>query len=262
MSTSADSGPHQGVAELQAENACLRQQLEASEGRVRGLNDQLQHRVRNLLAVLHGISRRTAELSRSAEDYMLHWDGRLAAITRAENVALRNAAGGVDLQELIAEELLANTAQEGEQVEIAGPSVALAGRAVEAVWLAVHELAVNSVKFGTLSAGSGRISVCWDVIVDGEGKMVQLEWREDAPVKAGPHRRGFGTEVIGQMLAYELGGRGSLDLAAEEVVCSISLPVDGEFVSTSAVPAPWQTPARADLEPGNAAQGGKKGRQH
>ena len=237
MTTRAEAArPGDGVAELLAENARLREQLAASEGRVRNLNDQLQHRVRNLLAVLHGISRRTAELSPSAEDYMLHWDGRLAAITRAENVALRNAAAGVDLQELIAEELLANTAQEGEHVDIAGPPVALAGRAVETVWLAIHELAVNSVKFGALAAGSGRISVRWDVIVDSQGEALRLEWREHPAVRPDPHRRGFGTEVIGQMLAYELGGQGSLDFAPDEVVCSISLPVDGTLVSASTLP--------------------------
>jgi len=254
-----EAGQWSRIAELEAENAELRRRLEVEEGRSKDLHSRLQHRVRNLLSVLNAISRRTSELSRSAEDYALHLDARFAAITRAQNVALRDAEGRINLEDLVAEELLANTGQEGEQVEIGGPRVQLKGRAADTLWLAVHELAVNSVKYGALSAPRGRITVSWEIEADASGEAIRLEWRERGLALPPQNRRGFGTEVIERTLSYELGASGSLSCGADEVFCSILLPVDGELVSAEdPFPqdrSPWHDPVRTDVGRSTQAEG-------
>ena len=99
--------------------------LTKAEDRQRLLLAELQHRVRNTLAVVRSIARRTGETSESVEDYAMHLDGRLDALARTQALVTRDPQAGIDLEYLVAEELLAHAAHEGEQVTIAGPPIRL-----------------------------------------------------------------------------------------------------------------------------------------
>src|SRR3712207_1903194 len=137
---------------------------------------ELQHRVRNTLAVVRSIARRTAETSASVEDYAMHLDGRLNAFARTQAILTRNPAAGVDLAYIIAEELLSYDAHEGRQVSISGPSVRLQPAAAETFALAVHELATNAVKYGALSSPEGRIGVHWRYADAASPPQLTFQW--------------------------------------------------------------------------------------
>ncbi|WP_134499658.1 hypothetical protein [Microvirga pakistanensis] len=130
----------------------------------------------------------------------------------------------------MAEGLLALGAQEGERVTgITGPTVRLNPKAAETLALVIHELATNAMKYGALSTDRGRITVEWGIErPDGEPRLV-LRWIETGVRLSGerPQRRGFGTELIERMLAYELDGMASLAFTPGGLHCIISLPVDG-----------------------------------
>lgn len=216
------------VSSVEPEIAGLRRQLDEAERRTHELRAELQHRVRNVLAVIAAVARRTAEVTGSVEEYARHLDGRIGAIMRAQSTALRDPVGTVELHHLVAEELLAHAAVEGEQLRISGPAVSLAGRAVGAMWLAIHELAVNAVKFGALSTREGRITVGWR-LARGDDSSVRLRWveRHDVPIPA-ERRAGFGTEVIERMLAYELGAAGAFSVTPTGLECLITLPISDD----------------------------------
>src|SRR3712207_9087536 len=108
---------------------------------------ELQHRVRNTLAVVRSIARRTGETSDTVEDYAMHLDGRLNAFARTQAMVTRNPSAGVDLETLVAEELNSYHAREGGQLRISGPPLRLCTKAAETFSLAVHELATNAVKY-------------------------------------------------------------------------------------------------------------------
>jgi two-component system CheB/CheR fusion protein len=207
--------------------------LRGSEARAKLLLTELQHRVRNTLAVVRSIARRTAATSETAEDYAMHLDGRINAFARVQAIVTRDPTAGIDLEMLIAEELLAYAAQEGDQVRsIKGPKVRLKPKAAETLALAIHELATNAVKYGALSTEKGRIKVEWRIEkADGQGRLV-LHWTETGVKLSGekPKRRGFGTELIERTLAYELGGEADLAFGADGLTCTISLPVDDQLV--------------------------------
>jgi PAS domain S-box-containing protein len=176
------------------------------------LHAELQHRVRNTLAVMRSIVRRTGETSETVEDYAMHLDGRLNAFARTQAVVTRNPGAGVDLAHIVAEELVSYHAREGEQVRIEGPALRFCPKAAETFWLAIHELATNAVKYGALSSSRGRIAVTWSIDGEGADRRLTFRWTESGVSIDGAARRrkGFGTELLERTLAYEFGATAAI----------------------------------------------------
>lgn len=214
--------------------------LAAENARQRELVVATQHRVRNTLAVIRSIARRSAETSESVEDYAMHFDGRIGAFARVQGALLRDPGEGMALDTLVADTLLTSLAREGERWTVDGPAVTLRAKAAEMLGLALHELATNAVKFGALSWPRGRIAVTWR-LVEGGAPRLAVTWTEmGAPAPVSAERRGFGTEMIERTLAYELGAEARLDFTPEGVICRIGLPL-----SAVRPPAPGDPPSEA-----------------
>jgi two-component system CheB/CheR fusion protein len=191
----------------------------------------LNHRVRNLLSIVASVARRSGQSGTSAEEYAMHLGGRIDALARAHNALLHSPEGSVDLDVMLAEELMAHAAQEGEQVKLSGPRITLTGKAVETLWLAIHEMAVNAVKFGALSARGGRITIEWLHVQQDGAPTLDLHWRETmagALVQGGPHR-GFGAEVIERTLPYEVGGSARFAVTPEGADYRLEIPLSASI---------------------------------
>lgn len=188
---------------------------------------ELQHRVRTTLATTRMIARRSAELSESLEEYAAHLDGRLAALARVQNVILQNVRAGVDLGRLVTDELASARAYGDEGAQVSGQDVRLHLRAAEPLALALHELTTNALKFGALSGSEGRLAVTWEIAArEGKPHLV-FDWVEsglslDPQV---PRRRGFGTVVLLEMMAYNLGAEVDLTIAADGLRYRMVLPL-------------------------------------
>jgi len=196
-----------------------------AEERQRLLLAELQHRVRNTLGVVRSIARRSAEASTTVEEYAFHLDGRLNAYARTQALVTRDPEGGVDLEYLVVEELLAYNAREGEQMRVSGPKVRFQPKAAETFALALHELATNALKYGALSQPTGRIEVSWRVDESTEPTRLVFEWRErGGPQAAPPPRKGFGTELLERTLAFEFKGQTTMAFNPGGLQCTIIIP--------------------------------------
>jgi two-component system, chemotaxis family, CheB/CheR fusion protein len=203
------------------------QALLESEKHARLLLAELQHRVRNTLGVIRSIARRTGATSETVEDYAMHLDGRIDAFARVQASLTRHPAAGIDLEMLVADELLAHGAQERHQVaSIAGPKVRLKAKTAETMALAIHELSTNAVKYGALASRSGRINVEWAVESGEDESRLVIRWTELGVSLSGeqPDRRGFGMELLERTLAYDLGGEAKLRFERDGLHCEISVP--------------------------------------
>lgn len=201
-------------AALEADNARLRRLLHR-----RDTSATLRHRLRMTLSLLRGVMQRSAEAREEAADYAAHLSDRLDALVRM-HVAIDHT-GDVDLHAAIAEELLTYTVQEGERLRLNGPAIRLRARAAQVLGLAIHELAVNAVEHG-VAIQAGRIDVSWRV----EGGDLVLSWQETVPGGlAPPTRRGFGTEVLTQMVAHDFAGRTDLAFAADGLRWTLRCPL-------------------------------------
>jgi PAS domain S-box-containing protein len=216
--------------------------LRASESRAKLLLAELQHRVRNTLAVIRSIVRRTVQTSTSVEDYAMHLDGRINAFARVQTAVARDPGAGLDLTGLVADELLTYAAHEGEQVRIEGPAVRLQPKAAETLGLAVHELATNALKHGALSVPHGRIRVTWRVDNGAEMPRLVFEWKEsgvaDRAVKR--RRQGFGTDLLERTLAYELKAQVTQAFDPDGLRCTIELPLTERIVIAPPAGTPQQ----------------------
>lgn len=184
------------------------------------------HRLRNVLAVVRGIVRRTGETSQSVDSFASHVDGRISAYGRILSDLLRDDSASLELGYLVAEQLMEFGAREGEQVSVDGPPVRLIGKAAETFGLAVHELALNALEHGALSVPQGRLDIRWRIDSGSIGEL-DFAWRESgAPLFIVPERRGFGLDLLERTLAYELGARVGVTFSGDELVWSITLPRD------------------------------------
>jgi two-component system CheB/CheR fusion protein len=189
---------------------------------------ELQHRVKNILAVVRSIAARTLENTNDLDDFSAHFDGRLRALGRTQNVLTRTIGGRIDLDELVREELLSHAAHDGGQVEISGVPITLKDRSAEIFALALHELATNAVKYGALSQPKGLVRITWRVLTAADGARLSLDWRESGvpALDPSPTRHGFGRDLIERGLPYELGAATSLEFLPGGVRCTIELPLD------------------------------------
>jgi two-component sensor histidine kinase len=174
---------------------------------------------------VRSIARRTAETSDSIEDYAMHLDGRINAFARVQAAVTRDPTGGVDLAQIIGDELLSYAAREGEQARVSGPPIRLQPKAAETLGLAIHELVTNAVKHGAFSTPNGRIAVTWQVELDGEEPRLVFAWRESGlPKPAAPKRRGF-ADLLERTLAYELQAKTVQTFEPDGLRCTIELPL-------------------------------------
>ncbi|GAO38428.1 hypothetical protein SCH01S_15_00530 [Sphingomonas changbaiensis NBRC 104936] len=186
---------------------------------------ELQHRVRNILAMTRSVARRTLETANDVNDYASHLEGRLSAMARTQAVLTRNPGQGVDLEELVLDELEAQAAR-ADQYRCRGPEIALSPKAAEVLTLSIHELATNATKYGAFATPKGRVDVHWKDEERDDARWLCLVWSEHGlDLGSFPVRPGFGTELITRRVPYELQGEGEIEMRPQGVRAVIRFPL-------------------------------------
>jgi two-component sensor histidine kinase len=191
---------------------------------------ELQHRTRNLLAVVQSIARKTAQGSADLGDFTRRFDLRLAALAQVQQLLSRSDDKPITCTELVHEQLAALAIDiDNRRVIAEGPEAALPKGSVQILALALHELATNALKYGALSAPSGRIAITWR-LVDGDGNgRLSLDWRESGvemtDAASEELGQGYGRELIEKALPYQLGAKTCFELSEAGVHCAIEIPV-------------------------------------
>ncbi len=171
------------------------------------LVSELDHRVKNVLAVVQAMVKLTARAQTAGRDFATVLLGRIQALASAHDLLARNRWRGADLGELVHAALSPFESSEALRITIAGEPLLLAARAAGSIAVICHELAVNAARYGALSTPAGRVEVRWRTTVkEGEGRL-ELEWEETSDRRVSPpERRGFGTLMVERAAAYELSG--------------------------------------------------------
>lgn len=190
-----------------------------AEERMMLLTREIDHRSNNLLAVIQAMLRLTR--ADSAEEFQAAFQGRLSALANVQRLFSVSRWTGASIKTIIEEELKPYAASDAKRVSMAGADIRLPSTLAQAIAVAVHELATNAAKHGSLSGPSGRIEISWQT--DAADNLV-LNWAEsDGPVVAEPRRRGFGVDAI-DGLVRTLSGTVARRWKPEGLICELSFP--------------------------------------
>jgi PAS domain S-box-containing protein len=174
------------------------------------LLNELNHRVKNTLAVVSGIAQQTAKSSVNVAEFNATFSGRLSALAAAHSVLTRESWQAAPLKALIEELLRPFSATEESRVSVDGPELTLSPKAVLALSLIIHELLTNAIKHGALSVATGSLEIKWEIKTSATGRLVALAWRERGLQDlTAPELRGFGTKLLIASVRHEL--RGQID---------------------------------------------------
>jgi PAS domain S-box-containing protein len=188
---------------------------------------ELNHRVKNTLAVVQSLAAQTARGAPDLPSFGAAFQARLIALARAHDLLTREDWVGAPLH-AVARAALEPLAIDETRVDLSGcaSDVVLPPGAALALAMAVHELATNALKHGALSAPDGRVSVACRGAADPGGGAPVVEWveRGGPPVAGPPAKRGFGLRLLGRGLMAQAGVGADLRFEPEGVRCTLRLP--------------------------------------
>jgi len=205
------------------------------ENRQQVLVAELQHRTRNIMAVVSSMFERTWRESPDMATLNAKVADRLAALARVQSLLSRLDEGErITFDELIHAELSAmGVIDHDSRVVLDGPSgVLMRSSTVQTFALALHELATNASKYGALAQPNGHLSVTWRVDRSQKPPRLRIEWIETGvqmpsvvPASGGG---GYGRELIENALPYQLDAETHFELGDDGVRCVIELPVSAQ----------------------------------
>jgi two-component system CheB/CheR fusion protein len=187
---------------------------------------ELSHRVKNALATVQSMAVQTLRHAKSLDDFSNVFLARLIALAGTHDLLTGAEWQGAPLRDVIEAELRPYQPEDRGRWKVSGPHVKLNPKAALAIGMAVHELATNAVKYGSLSVASGRLDINWEERVAGDEHRLHVIWAErDGPPVVKPQRQGFGSRLIADGLAYELDGSVEMMFEREGVCCVIDVPL-------------------------------------
>jgi two-component sensor histidine kinase len=190
------------------------------------LIEELNHRVKNTLAILQSIATQTFRSASRGEREK--FEGRLGALAEAHNLLSKEKWQGSELQDVVVRVLQPYRLNNPERVRMSGPNVPLPPRLAVVLSMILHEIATNAAKYGALSNDTGTVRLDWEVFTE-NGRNLRLIWTETGgPLVVAPVQRGFGSRLIERSARDQLGGEATVDFLPRGVVYTVSCSLEDE----------------------------------
>jgi two-component sensor histidine kinase len=191
------------------------------------LIEELNHRVKNTLAILQAIAVQT--FRSASRDERAKFEGRLGALAEAHNLLSQEKWQGSELQDVLRRVLQPYLLNNPGRVKMFGPRVPLPPRVAVVLSMIVHEIATNAAKYGALSNDTGAVTAEWEVLSEATGPKFRLIWTEiGGPPVTAPVQRGFGSRLIERSARDQLGGEATVDFLPRGVVYTVTCALKDE----------------------------------
>ncbi|WP_156461153.1 HWE histidine kinase domain-containing protein [Devosia sp. Root436] len=207
--------------------------IDISEGKqsaehTRLLLRELNHRVKNTLAMIQSVARQTIRQNPDPQDFIDAFSGRLRTISDAHVLLADRDWLGVQLYEVIASQLGPGFRTEPDRAEVRGEDVELPADHALGLGLILHELTTNAHRYGAWSGDQGMVSIDWE-IKHRPVRGLSLTWRESGgPDVSRPAEYGMGARLIERSLAKVLDSEVKLSFDPGGVVAHIWMPLPAE----------------------------------
>jgi two-component sensor histidine kinase len=191
------------------------------------LIEELNHRVKNTLAILQSIAAQTFRNASKSEREK--FEGRLGALAEAHNLLSKEKWQGSELQDVIGRVLQPYLLNNAARVRMFGPQVPLSPQVAVVLSMIVHEMATNAAKYGALSNDSGTVVLDWEVITENAKPKLRMIWSEaGGPPVVAPVQRGFGSRLIERSARDQLDGEATVDFLPRGVVYTVTCSLEEE----------------------------------
>jgi two-component sensor histidine kinase/PAS domain-containing protein len=198
----------------------------ASADHTRHLLRELNHRVKNTLAMIQSLARQTLRQTPQPQAFIDAFSGRLRTLSDAHALLADRDWSGIGLVELIQSQVGPYVITAADRLVLEGKDLRLPPDHALGLGLILHELASNAARFGALSTSRGSVTVSW-VEQGGEQPRVELHWKEaGGPKVTKPGETGFGSRLIQRSLDKVLDSSVRLDFPPEGAEAVISFPLD------------------------------------
>jgi light-regulated signal transduction histidine kinase (bacteriophytochrome)/CheY-like chemotaxis protein len=220
---------------LLQQNEIAEKERARTEERRRILNAELNHRVKNILALVRSIARQTGAGSNSVADYSKALEGRLRALSSVHDQSLASESGGTIHTLIKAETALYGRDDRATRFGISGPPLTLDQRAYSVLALVLHEMMTNAAKYGAMSVPQGQISIEWTRLSSGDCVIL---WQEQGgPSVPPPGRSGFGSRLIQSAFIHDLSGQADITYAPDGLHARFVIPAIHVSDGAAAVPS-------------------------
>ncbi len=201
-----------------------------AEEHVKLLMAEVNHRAKNLLAVVQAFAQQTAKYGDPAS-FTARLSDRIDGLAAGQDLLVRNQWHGVDVADLVVLQLSHFKDLIGTRVLIEGPrKLTLNMSAAQGIGMALHELATNAAKYGSLSNRDGKVCIAWQVTAAAHPTF-SMSWREkDGPVVTEPTRKGFGQVIIGRMAEAAVEGHAEIDFRESGLCWNLCAPAENALV--------------------------------
>ncbi|MGP0091316.1 MAG: sensor histidine kinase [Xanthobacteraceae bacterium] len=187
---------------------------------------ELNHRVKNTLAIVLSIATQTLRHADSAEIFRAGFEARIMALAEAHNLLTDGNWEGASLRAIL-ERVLGPYRAEGRQrfhIETEN-DVRLGPQTAVAMVMAYSELATNAAKYGALSGDYGSVNVAWSVNRGEKPPRLRIKWEETGGPRVNePCRSGFGSRLI-RGLSHDASGKVDMKFLETGLVCMFDLPL-------------------------------------
>ena len=189
---------------------------------------ELNHRVKNTLAMIQSVARQTIRQNPDPKDFIEAFSGRLRTISEAHVLLADRDWSGVQLYEVIASQLGSNFRSNPDRADVRGDDVTLPADHALGLGLILHELTTNAHRYGAWSDDEGTVSIDWDIKKE-PVRGLSLTWRErGGPAVSKPDEYGLGARLIERSLAKVLDSEVKLNFEPDGVTASIWMPLPVE----------------------------------
>ncbi len=199
-----------------------------SADQTRLLLRELNHRVKNTLAMIQSVARQTVRQNPDPEAFIEAFSGRLRTISAAHVLLADRDWAGVQLDEIIAAQLGENFRNNPQRAEVVGEDVMLPADHALGLGLILHELTTNAHRYGAWSSQGGIVSLTW-TFQESPSRGLTLKWRErGGPLVSPAQEHGLGARLIQRSLAKVLDSEVKLEFRPEGVAADVWLPLPAE----------------------------------
>ncbi len=206
-------------------------QRKRSEEHVKVLMAEVNHRAKNLLALVQAVTQFTTKYGDPAT-FAARLTDRIDALAAGQDLLVKSQWQGVELSELVVAQLAHFDDLIGTRVLIEGSRVRLTAAAAQGIGMALHELATNAAKYGALSNLTGEVRIAWQISA-GSMPAFSMSWVEDGgPKVTVPIGTGFGQIVIGRMVQVAVRGIAEIKFREDGLAWHLSAPAGNALALT------------------------------